>query len=482
MEMEQQARRVSLPPAVAWVCEHCTRPFTILMDCDREAPAPRLFLQLIKLAHTFRGRIGYELREDARAHGRVTLASEGREDEVVPPGAVDREIEDLIEPLFLAGTGGESLHGLFTKAAFKSRVLENLNIVSRYMLTNQDIEMLQYTFLTGMTAGYGLGYNRAVLFNHDVVGGTLCGEKAIGSLTLEEARHIWEIIETEDQNIEDFILRYKKEGFFLDSSLLGAIEESAVRLSRLAPQNEFRLGLERGGVGVFHAPAVDPVLQRFNPGGEFILAPIRTHQRLWGFVFADNAFNGRPLDTEILSMTELFVNQTAFIWENLFMIQNLRKEARLDYLTGVANRNEMENILDYLFSIEKPDLRFWLLLMDIDHFKSINDEKGHAYGDRILVEYSRLLKTVVRDRDFVARYGGDEFMIIIRDVGRDKVREIAERLRFETKERLKETVSIGVAAYPSDSRSRIELFEKADIALYKAKNNGRDRVVFYEEN
>ena len=142
----------------------------------------------------------------------------------------------------------------------------------------------------------------------------------------------------------------------------------------------------------------------------------------------------------------------------------------------------MENILDYLFSIEKPDLRFFLLLMDIDNFKSINDEKGHAYGDRVLVEYSRILKKVVRGNDFVARYGGDEFLIIIRDVNRVKVHEIAERLLAETRGKLNESVSIGVAAYPVDSRSRIELFEKADIALYRAKKGGRDQVVFYEES
>jgi diguanylate cyclase (GGDEF)-like protein len=178
-------------------------------------------------------------------------------------------------------------------------------------------------------------------------------------------------------------------------------------------------------------------------------------------------------------MTELFVNQTALLWENFSMLESLRREAKEDFLTGVANRNEMEKILDYLFSIEKPDLRFFLLLIDIDDFKGINDRHGHAWGDRILVEHSRILKSLLRGNDFVARYGGDEFLVVIRDLDLPKVREIAERLREEIKGQLQTTVSIGVACYPRDSRSRIGLFEMADRGLYRAKQNGRNCVVFY---
>ncbi len=162
------------------------------------------------------------------------------------------------------------------------------------------------------------------------------------------------------------------------------------------------------------------------------------------------------------------------------MLENYRQEASMDSLTGVANRNEMEKILDYLFSIEKPDLRFIMLLMDIDNFKQVNDEKGHAFGDRVLVEYSKILKSVLRSEDFVARYGGDEFLIIVRDVSKKKVLEIAERLRNEIFAKLDETVSIGISCFPADSRSRIELFQMADDALYAAKAAGKDRAAFYK--
>lgn len=481
MILEDQARSADLPPAVAWACEECAKPFELELYINPEEEPARLFLQLVKLSRLYSSKISYRIVE-TQGRGRVLVHCDGQVTELASSVDSTTDVGDYVVELYRAGTPDVSLRNFFTKTAFRSRILESLHTVSRYMLRNQDIDTLHHIFLTGMTAGYGLGFNRAVLFTHEVLTGSLIGEKAIGSLTLEEARHIWEIIETEDQNIEDFILRYKKEDFYIDSSLLGVISDCAVQVASLNTESEFNRAMKINEAVVFRGEVRDPVLKRFNPGEEFILAPIISHQRLWGFVFADNAFNGRKLDEDIRTMTEIFTNQTALIWENIYMLQNLRKEARLDFLTGVANRNEMENILDYLFSIEKPDLRFFLLLMDIDNFKTINDQKGHAYGDRILVEYSRILKTVVRGNDFVARYGGDEFLIIIRDVNREKVSEIAERLLSETCRKLDETVSIGVASYPVDSRSRIELFEKADIALYRAKKAGRNRVVFYEES
>ena len=335
MQLEELARSVDLPPAVAWACEECEKPFTLELYVNPQEKPSRLMLQLVKLSRLYSPKISCTLN-DTGGDGRVLVHCDGQVTELVSAPEADSDIGDYVVELYRAGSPDASLRSFFTKTAFRSRILENLHIVSRYMLRNQDIDTLHHIFLTGMTAGYGLGFNRAVLFTHDVLTGSLVGEKAIGSLTLEEARHIWEIIETEDQNIEDFILRYKKEDFYIDSSLLGVISDCAVHVAGLPEESEFKRAMKLNEAVVFSGEVRDPVLKRFNPGKEFILAPVISHQRLWGFVFADNAFNGRPLDGDIRKMTEIFTNQTALIWENIYMLQNLRREARLDFLTGVG--------------------------------------------------------------------------------------------------------------------------------------------------
>ncbi len=162
--------------------------------------------------------------------------------------------------------------------------------------------------------------------------------------------------------------------------------------------------------------------------------------------------------------------------------------ANHDPLTGLANRALFQGRLDdALEDAEACGSGVGLLLLDLDDFRDVNDTLGHAVGDLLLQETALRLKTFVGEADTVARIGGDEFAIILSGIrtGRDAVTragEIVEALRapFQHEARaLSTTVSIGLASYPEHHRDPIELMKDADIALYRAKEQGRCQAVVY---
>ena len=167
-------------------------------------------------------------------------------------------------------------------------------------------------------------------------------------------------------------------------------------------------------------------------------------------------------------------------------IDEVRREARTDALTGVVNRAGFDEKLRFLLATwEREQRPFVLLMVDLDNFKRINDSHGHPAGDRVLEEVGGWLKEGLRESDFVARYGGDEFAILLPATELVQGMELAERVRALTGESahrvavrsamVSVALSIGVAA-PSEGDTSESLLERADRALYAAKNAGRNRV------
>jgi diguanylate cyclase (GGDEF)-like protein len=164
-----------------------------------------------------------------------------------------------------------------------------------------------------------------------------------------------------------------------------------------------------------------------------------------------------------------------------------------DALTGLRNRRFLMQRIDEDVALtlrQQTDLVFFLV--DIDHFKAVNDELGHAAGDRVLQQMRERLEQVFRSSDYVLRWGGEEFLAVARGSRRDDAPEIAERLRVAIAERpfildggqpLSKTASIGFAAFPSRDLSWEQVVELADQALYQAKTGGRNRWAgFLEED
>ena len=212
---------------------------------------------------------------------------------------------------------------------------------------------------------------------------------------------------------------------------------------------------------------------------------------------AQNDFLSKEIICILLFLGSLFVLmvctlslQTA---RDIKRIYTLEMENITDPLMSINNRRHLDKKLEEEFSkAARYDLAFSILMIDIDHFKNINDTYGHDTGDLVLKKLGILINTLVRETDTVARYGGEEIMLLCPLTDGHHAAWLAERLRRkiekyvmassdmenESKE-IFVTVSIGVAEFSSDLFCCTDLVKRADEAMYRAKDEGRNRVCVY---
>ena len=174
------------------------------------------------------------------------------------------------------------------------------------------------------------------------------------------------------------------------------------------------------------------------------------------------------------------------------VLQRLMRMAYNDYLTGLRARGYFEQALEQeVHRALRKGSSCALLLLDLDNFKVVNDRYGHAAGDEVLRQFARLISRDMRDIDTVARFGGDEFAIILPDIDDAGVRFVSSRIRetvrnhrFHLAEHdlgIQLSLSVGVALCPADERSPAQLLRAADLALYQAKQRGKDGLFFWRE-
>ena len=196
---------------------------------------------------------------------------------------------------------------------------------------------------------------------------------------------------------------------------------------------------------------------------------------------------GRKLSSQLQDMNHYLEQKIYESTESLLDTQKellednseLTRMALTDSLTGLSNRTHMNQILHKEFSrFERHSQRFGIIMLDIDHFKSINDGFGHDTGDEVLNKLASLFESSIRSSDFVARWGGEEFLICCTTIEEEDLLPIAETIRqlvanteFEKVKHI--TASLGCAAIVK-GESTSELIKRSDIALYEAKNNGRN--------
>jgi len=222
--------------------------------------------------------------------------------------------------------------------------------------------------------------------------------------------------------------------------------------------------------------------------GSFMALPIGVDKRI-GMIFIESkmkdAFTG--FNFNLLSR----LSQSAGIaLEKIFIIRKTNDLASHDVLTGLFNRQHFQKILTTKIAASKRyEHPISFVMCDIDFFKKFNDNYGHDFGDAVLKGVAAKLNTSVRqDIDAVARWGGEEFVMIIDKSDCDAAKEMADRIRAEIEamtfktgdgREVKTTMSFGIAEYPKHARDNAELIEIADKALYAAKSNGRNRVEIY---
>jgi len=185
-------------------------------------------------------------------------------------------------------------------------------------------------------------------------------------------------------------------------------------------------------------------------------------------------------------LCERIGKQIALAMANLKLQDKLRNQSIRDPLTGLFNRRYLEETLEQEISrSSRNKYPFSVLVLDIDHFKKYNDTRGHDAGDALLVKFAQLVKNTTRKEDIACRYGGEEFVVVLPmtniEMAQIVANKICEATRKMTIANGKDifdgvTVSIGVSSYPSQAETREDLITKADAALYKAKEGGRDQV------
>jgi len=156
-----------------------------------------------------------------------------------------------------------------------------------------------------------------------------------------------------------------------------------------------------------------------------------------------------------------------------------------DHLTGLANRKKLDEVIrTEFYRSDRYSTPLGIMMLDIDDFKPVNDEFGHDVGDKVLIEFSELIKSLIRHSDTVGRWGGEEFMIICPNSNKGDLLQLAEKIRKQVEQTYfdsvgKKTISIGISTWHTGIT--IEDFQKtADDALYIAKNQGKNRVHFMD--
>lgn len=238
------------------------------------------------------------------------------------------------------------------------------------------------------------------------------------------------------------------------------------------------------GAPGFRFCAVYPLLDRFdNPLGAVAGYDIEPHR-------ASPRLIETLRDVGELAQRELFLNEAGTAQQQLLAkLDASRRQALLDELTRLWNRRGGLELLGRALAGAQRSAGLGVCIVDIDHFKAINDQHGHAAGDAVLRRVASLLVDSIRPTDIACRYGGDEFLLVVPDVSAEQFGRIVERVRSRTESltvpvrggSIVVTLSLGgISAGPRSGLAADELVHRADEALYRAKGEGRNRTVVDE--
>jgi len=188
----------------------------------------------------------------------------------------------------------------------------------------------------------------------------------------------------------------------------------------------------------------------------------------------------RVPSTDELELLHGLADQTGLAFTQA-QLQRARELAATDNLTGLVNHRSFQDLLRrQIRDAESHSGRFAVLFCDLDHFQALNDQHGHAVGDLVLHRVAGMLKAGARNKDVVARYGGDEIALILPDLDRAQAAEVAERLRAAVRSAeggMGVDLTIGIAAYPDDAIDQAELLARVHAATYAGKRRGRGTIV-----
>jgi diguanylate cyclase (GGDEF)-like protein len=372
------------------------------------------------------------------------------------------------------------------------RELDILYEIGNAMRTTLNLDQVLYIILTAVTSGEGLGFNRAMLLLVNEKDNTLEGKMGLGPDSGEEAARIWKGIENQKMTLEDLISAYTRFKSSPDNQLnikvknikIPLREEEGVLAMTALEDMPFEI-TNREDL----KKSVNDTLIKMLELENFVSVPLKAKDRVLGVLLVDNIFTKRTITKSDLRVLRMFANHAGLAIENSRLYEETVHLSRIDWLTGLWNYGYFaENLKRLIKNCLDSESELSFLMIDMDNFKLFNDTYGHVKGDEALKTFAQILKEKTRRKDFVARYGGEEFCVIMPGTKKTDAFIIADRIRGEAvtkfaesamKDNMSLTVSIGIACAPFDDTKPQELIKKADTAMYKAKELGKNKVVMY---
>jgi len=388
------------------------------------------------------------------------------------------------------GQNIEKIKGDFEKARAEFWLLYE---ISNAMRTTLELEQILYIILTAVTSHEGLGFNRAMLFLVNKKEDTLEGKMGIGPHSIEEANLIWKSIEERKMTFEDLINAYDNFKKDPDTKLHNLVKGTKVPLNEshgllaltVLEEMPFEVLTEETRRRVD-----DKYLQKLGMQ-YFVTVPLKAKDKVVGIIVADNIFTKKPITKSDIGLLSLFANHAGLAIENSRLYEEKVYLSNTDWLTKLWNHGHFQSILSReLAKARQGETNLSLIMIDIDDFKKYNDRFGHVAGDAVIRGIARILMDASRKKDYVCRYGGEEFSIILPQTTKEDAKAIAHRLRDkikghnfpnqETQPKGVFTLSCGLATFPQDGNAKDALIKNADSALLKAKRQGKDAIVIHE--
>jgi len=217
-----------------------------------------------------------------------------------------------------------------------------------------------------------------------------------------------------------------------------------------------------------------------------VAVPVRFHEQCLGVIELINCVGPEGFSHRDLVLLEALADYAAIAIENARHVQRIHELTITDDCTSLYNARHLNFMLDTeIYRSHRYAFEFSLIFIDLDHFKSVNDTHGHLIGSKLLSEIGEAIKEKCRLIDLAFRYGGDEFVVLLPQTSKENALGVARRLHKlirdsvwlqESGLNIGVTASVGVASYPTDSRTKAELLHLADEAMYAVKNSTRDSV------
>lgn len=362
------------------------------------------------------------------------------------PKVTDEQKKTRIEEQKMETVSIQSkINQLLDQSLIESTIINEFRTLSEYMLDkkvlNKKILSLIYSVLD---------YNIAGVFFNDK----------------DDKKERLLIFNVNDINVNDELLKDVKKLFFFETFGKDYIEYENLYNYELVSQNDSSVS-EISSVSEFKSCQI---------------IPIEYEGKILGGICLYHVSSNKYESSKILN---LVIDELKILMRMMWLYSETKFLAIIDGLTNLYNRRYFQQALDREFArARRYKHELSLFMLDIDHFKNLNDNYGHQFGDKVLSEVSRIVRDSLRKTDYIARYGGEEIVAILPETSYEKSLIPVERIRqkieqFDFKcgaKSVQVTVSIGIAGYNSDMTSEAQLVEKADQALYSAKQNGRNRV------